>query len=82
MYRVVAGSDLIAIVDPEMVMGDPEGHARIITTAPDGVALARMIEDAWGQRFDNEEEINGGDVVEWLGDLIPAARALLAKVSP
>lgn len=37
-WRVVAGADLIATVDPEMVMGDPESHARLIAAAPELLA--------------------------------------------
>lgn len=54
-------------------------NKRLIAAAPDGFALAQMIESAWGDRFDSQEEINGGDVVEWLGEIIPAARKLIAK---
>lgn len=46
-----------------------------------GFALARLICERWGNAFHTEQDINGGDVVEWLGELIPAAEALLAKAN-
>jgi len=42
-WRVTAGSDLIAIVDPKMVIGDPESHARLIAQAPN---LLRRLKEA------------------------------------
>jgi len=81
-----AGRLGMAMIDIEPGIGaafgmgrTPTANARLMTAAPDGLALAQMIETAWGARFDAAEEINGGDVVEWLGELIPAARALIAK---
>lgn len=41
-WRVTAGDDLIAIVDPEMRFGDPEAHARLIAAAPKLLAALKV----------------------------------------
>lgn len=38
-------------------------------------ALLQMLERRFGEAFDDDEEIDGGDAVEWLGEFLPLVRA-------
>lgn len=62
-----------------------ESSPDVGTEAQDGSALAsppvcpplsllRSLISTFGAAFDEDEEINGGDVVEWLGEFVPQAR--------
>lgn len=42
-------------------------------------ALLQMVERRFGEAFDEEDEIDGGDAVEWLGEFLPLVRASIEE---
>lgn len=48
---------------------------------PGPVDAIRAFLAAWGQAYDNEDEINGGDLVDSLGEFIPMFRAAIGDTS-
>ena len=48
---------------------------------PGPVDAIRAFLAAWGEVYDNEDEINGGDLVESLGQFIPLFRAAIGDTS-
>lgn len=41
--------------------------------------LLERVEDDWGELFDGDEPMNGGDAVDWLCQFIEDARDVMAK---
>ncbi len=59
---------------------DADDYAR--DAASDMLALLQSVEDDWGENFDGDEPMNGGDCCEWLCQFIEKARAVRAAASP
>ena len=59
----------------------PKGleNLRMIAAAPEMLALLERVEDDWGETFDSDDPMNGGDAVEWLCQFIQDAREVIAK---
>jgi hypothetical protein len=45
------------------------------------VKLAQQAENAWGDVIDADQEINGGDAVEWLGDFVLKLREAMRAIT-
>ena len=54
-------------------------NARLIGAAPDMWDLLQRVEEDWGELFDIDEPMNGGDCCEWLCQFIKDARPVLAQ---
>ncbi len=84
-WRVMAGSDYIALVDPEQVMGDPEGHARLIAAAPQLERFVKTLANFEAYVWDEDEgydDEQAGDAIATMNDLICQARELLGVPKP
>lgn len=46
---------------------------------PCPATLVQEVVDTFGQAFDADEDVNGGDAVEWLGEFLPRARSTLRR---
>lgn len=73
------------------VTGDEEGRevvsvdlAAPIPAAPSResrmVAALRSVEDDWGELFDGDKPMNGGDCCEWICQFIESVRPILAEI--
>ena len=59
--------------------GEAEGYARMLSIAPAMLDLLTGVLARWGEAVEEDSEINGGDVVEWLAEFtIEVREALLA----
>lgn len=58
----------------------PDNHL-VLAAAPEAVELLRTVEDEWGELFDSDEPMNGGDCCEWLCNFIEAVRPILAHLN-
>lgn len=57
-------------------MFDPKALDRTPITEREDKLLqcVRSVESTWGAAYDAQDEMNGGDVVEWLGGFIEECR--------
>lgn len=57
-------------------------NVTLMHAAPKMLAALRLAEEAWGSAADNDEPINGGDMVDWFTNhFLPAARTAIAEAS-
>lgn len=60
--------------------GDNEANARLISAAPDLLAVANAVVQRYGDDIENDREIEGAELVDFLVQyLYPSARAAIKK---
>ena len=60
-------------------MAEELTNARLISTAPDYYAFTQAFLDELAQYFEEDEDLNGGDAVQWLQDRYFEAKALQTR---
>jgi hypothetical protein len=50
----------------------------LLVSAPALLAVLDEAEIVWGEAFDNDNPVDGGDLVEWFAEWLPKARAAIA----
>ena len=60
--------------------GEAEGYARMLSIAPAMLDLLTGVLARWGEAVEEDSEINGGDVVEWLTKFTVDAREVLQAI--
>ena len=52
--------------------------ADLFTAAPQLLDVLDEADIVWGEAFDNDNPVDGGDLVEWFAEWLPKARAVIA----
>jgi hypothetical protein len=52
--------------------------ADLFTAAPQLIDVLDEADIVWGEAFDSDNPIDGGDLVEWSAEWLPKARAVIA----
>lgn len=60
---------------------DAEANARLIAASPDLLECVRGFVESWGKEVDNDEPMQGSDVVEWVSGAMLEFRLALAKAT-
>lgn len=78
------GVDVAVVYDgSDRGRGEAEGYARMVSGTPAMVGLLAGVLVKWGDAVEKDEEINGGDAVDWLAAFTVDVRAALqAMVGP
>ena len=56
---------------------EQQANALLIAKSPEMHELLEYAVQQWGSMIDNDEDINGGDAVEWLVDFITDVREVI-----
>ncbi len=77
LLRTDTGAEALVAV----VMGaEAPGYARLLSSAPVLLDLLATVLVRWDEAVANDEEINGGDAVEWLSAFTTDARQALEQL--
>jgi len=60
--------------------GEAKGYAHVLSGAPAMLGLLTGVLTRWGEAVEEDSEINGGDVVEWLAEFTVEAREVLEAI--
>jgi hypothetical protein len=67
------------IAETETGNSSDKANASLMAAAPEMFALLVRLEAQFGQAIDNDAPISGSEAVEFLSELVPQARAVIAK---
>jgi hypothetical protein len=71
--------ELVAGVTIRGDIAKAEKRAALIHAAPELLSCVTVFVNQWGKRVDNGEDMNGGDVVDWIGDVMSEFQRAVAK---
>lgn len=84
LYDEVLGEEedrQVETVHPEADLAKFFVSERARKEAPAMLELLQSVEDDWGELFDSDEPMNGGDCCEWLCQFIERAREVRARIA-